>query len=118
MFNNLLLVALGGAIGSMLRFWAGRALNEHNFPYGTFAANILGCLIIGLLWGYFTRHINENLRLLLVVGFCGGFTTFSTFSYESVHMIQQNRWAAFIFYTSLSVIGGLIATFAGYKMTA
>jgi CrcB protein len=118
MANNLILIGLGGAAGSILRFILGRSFNVHSFPYGTFAANFIGCLIIGLLWGYFTRHINENVRMLLVVGFCGGFTTFSTFSFESIQMIQQNRWAVFIFYTSLSVIGGLIATFAGYKITA
>jgi CrcB protein len=118
MVNNLLLVALGGAIGSVLRFLCGRTLNDHYFPYGTLLVDILGCLIIGLLWGYFTKHINESLRLLLVMGFCGGFTTFSTFTYEGVHMIQQNRWLPFIFYTCVSVVGGLLATFAGYKITA
>ena len=118
MANNLLLVALGGAAGSVLRYLLGRYGNVGALPYGTLAANIAGCLIIGLLWGYFTRHINEGMRLLLIAGFCGGFTTFSTFSYESVHLLQQNKWTLFIFYTALSVIGGLIATFAGYKITA
>lgn len=115
MVNNLLLVALGGALGSILRFLCGRALNEHYFPYGTLLVNILGCLIIGLLWGYFAKHINENLRLLLAMGFCGGFTTFSTFTFEGIAMLQQSRWLPFIFFTLLSVVGGLLATFAEYK---
>lgn len=118
MINNILLVAFGGAAGSVLRFLCGRALNDYNYPYGTLLVNILGCLIIGLLWGYFTKQINEGMRLFLVTGFCGGFTTFSTFSYEGINMIQQNRWMPFIFYTSVSIIGGLLATFAGYKITA
>lgn len=118
MLNNILLVGLGGAAGSIVRYLLGKTYNEHAFPYGTFAANIIGCLIIGLLWGYFTRNINETLRLLLITGFCGGFTTFSTFSFETVQMLQQNRWLSVIFYITLSVVGGLIATFAGYKITA
>lgn len=118
MFNNIILVAAGGATGSVLRYLCGKALNEGAFPYGTLLVNVAGCLLIGLLWGYFARHINEGLRLLLVMGFCGGFTTFSTFTYESVHLMQQSRWLMLFIYTGISVFGGLLATFAGYKITA
>lgn len=117
MLNNILLVGLGGAAGSILRYLCQRSLN-YSFPYGTFLVNILGCLIIGLLWGFFTRHIDERLRLLLVTGFCGGFTTFSSFTYEGVQMMMDSRWVSFILYTGISVMAGLMATYFGYKLTS
>ncbi|HWJ89870.1 MAG TPA: fluoride efflux transporter CrcB [Flavisolibacter sp.] len=116
MFNNILLVGLGGGVGSILRYLCQRSLNAR-FPYGTFVVNIVGCLIIGLLWGYFSRHTDESRRLLLVTGFCGGFTTFSSFTYEGVQMMTDNRWLVFAFYIAISVFTGLLATWAGYKLT-
>ena len=116
MFTNILLVPLGGAAGTVLRYLCQRSFNV-SFPYGTFAANLLGCLLIGLLWGFFTRHIDEHKRLLLVTGFCGGFTTFSSFTYEGVQMLMDSRWMPFIIYTGISVVAGLLATYAGFKIT-
>jgi fluoride exporter len=117
MFTNILLVGLGGAVGSILRYFCQRSLN-FNFPYGTFVANLFGCLFIGLLWGLFTKHMDEQKSLLLVTGFCGGFTTFSSFTYEGVQMLMNNRWMQFLFYTAGSVVAGLLATYAGYKITS
>ena len=117
MIYNILLVGLGGAIGSILRYLCQRSLN-FTYPYGTMVVNILGCLIIGLLWGYFTRHMGEQKRLFLITGFCGGFTTFSSFTYEGIQMLLENRWLTFLFYTSISVIAGLMATYFGYKITS
>lgn len=116
MLNNILLVGLGGGIGSILRYLLQRTLNL-SFPYGTLLANITGCLLIGLLWGLFTKNIDEQRRLLLVTGFCGGFTTFSSFTYEGVQMMMDNRWFSFAVYTALSVLLGLLATYFGYKLT-
>lgn len=116
MFSNIILVGLGGGIGSILRYLLQRTLN-FSFPYGTLLVNILGCLLIGLLWGLFTKHIDEQRRLLLVTGFCGGFTTFSSFTYEGVQMMMENRWLVLAFYTALSVLLGLLATYLGYKLT-
>ncbi len=116
MLNNILLVGLGGGIGSILRYLLQRTLNL-TFPYGTLLANITGCLLIGLLWGFFTKNIDEQRRLLLVTGFCGGFTTFSSFTYEGVQMMMDNRWFSFAVYTVLSVLLGLLATYFGYKLT-
>jgi fluoride exporter len=118
MIAQLAWVALGGAAGSVLRYLCSRSLNMLSFPLGTLLVNILGCLAIGLLWGLFTRHVNEGLRLLLITGFCGGFTTFSTFTFEGIQLIQEARWTTFIVYTVISVAVGLAATFIGYKLTS
>jgi fluoride exporter len=118
MIAQLAWVALGGAAGSVLRYLCSRSLNTLSFPLGTLLVNILGCLAIGLLWGLFTRHVNEGLRLLLITGFCGGFTTFSTFTFEGIQLIQEARWTTFIVYTVISVAVGLAATFIGYKLTS
>lgn len=117
MLYNILLVGLGGGIGSILRYLCQRSLNNINFPYGTLLVNIIGCLLIGIFWGLFTRHIDEAKRLLLVTGLCGGFTTFSSFTFEGVQMIADNRWLVFAFYTGLSVTAGLLATYLGFKLT-
>ena len=116
MLNNILIVGLGGAAGSILRYFCQRSLNI-DFPYGTLLVNILGCLLIGVLWGLFTRHIDETKRLFLVTGFCGGFTTFSSFTYEGVQMLTENRWLTFALYTGVSVVAGVLATYFGYKLT-
>jgi len=117
MLNNILLVGLGGAVGSIIRYLCQRSLN-FSFPYGTLLVNIAGCLLIGILWGLFTRHVDEPKRLLLVTGFCGGFTTFSSFTYEGVQMLTEDRWLTFALYTGASVVAGLFATYLGFKLTS
>jgi crcB protein len=114
---NILLVGIGGSIGSILRYLLQRKFNAH-FPYGTLLVNLLGCLLIGLLWGLFTRHVDEHKRLLFVTGFCGGFTTFSTFTHEGIQMLMEDRWPTFFLYVLSSVIIGLAATYFGYKLTS
>ena len=116
MVNSIILVGLGGALGSILRFLCQRALNMH-YPYGTLLVNIVGCLLIGILWGMFTRNVNEFKQMLLVTGFCGGFTTFSSFSYEGIEMLMEHRWFTFAWYTGISVTGGLLATYFGFKLS-
>ena len=118
MVKNFLLVGLGGAIGSMMRFGVQRIVNLPGLPYGTLLVNLCGCFLIGLLWGLLSRKtMSEMTGLLLMSGFCGGFTTFSAFTYEGVQMLQDNRFLLLAAYTSASVIGGLFATFSGYKLT-
>jgi CrcB protein len=118
MIKNFLLVGLGGAVGSMLRFIVQRLVNTATLPYGTLLVNIAGCFLIGLLWGLTTRNsITQTTGLLLISGFCGGFTTFSAFSFEGVQMMQDSRWFMLAGYIGASVIGGLFATFGGYKLT-
>ena len=89
-----------------------------NFPYGTLLVNIAGCLLIGILWGFFTKNMSESKQLLLMTGFCGGFTTFSSFSYEGVQMLMDRRWFTFAIYTGISVTAGLLATYFGFKLSS
>lgn len=109
------LVALGGAAGSVLRYGVQKTLNA-SFPYGTLAVNILGCFLIGILWATIGRDADEQKRLLLMTGLCGGFTTFSSFTLEGVDMLMNERWGFFLFYIIVSVAGGMLATFLGYKL--
>jgi fluoride exporter len=116
MINNILLVGLGGGIGSILRYLCQRSWNQA-FPYGTLLVNIAGCILIGLLWGMFGKQIDEQRKLLLITGLCGGFTTFSAFSQEGIQMMMENRWLSFAVYILVSVTGGLLATFLAFKLT-
>ena len=122
MGRQLLFIALGGSIGSIARFlsqkWAGHLLGEH-FPFGTLVVNIAGCLLIGIFYDLSVRHssFSPDLRLLLMTGFCGGFTTFSAFSLENMALLQQERYAAVIVYTGISVAAGLVAVWAGYWLS-
>jgi fluoride exporter len=111
-----LLVGLGGAAGSMLRFGVQKLFNS-TFPAGTLAVNLLGCLLIGVLWGFAVRGtLPGDGRNLLMTGFCGGFTTLSAFALESNGLLQQGRAGTFLFYATATFVGGLLATFAGYKL--
>lgn len=111
------LVFLGGGFGSVLRYIIGKWLNntENGIPYGTFAANILGSLLIGIILGYAAKNetISQNTTLLLATGFCGGFTTFSTFAYESHVFLKSGDFTTFAFYTIASFVIGFLAVFAG-----
>lgn len=88
------------------------------FPWGTFAVNIIGCLFIGIIYGLAERHkiMTYELRLLLAVGFCGSFTTFSAFSTENLNMFQIGSYTTAGLYISLSILLGLGAVFAGLAM--
>ncbi|MDG5492555.1 fluoride efflux transporter CrcB [Psychroserpens sp. SPM9] len=115
--KQLLLVFLGGGFGSALRYLFGKFLNssENGIPYGTFAANILGSLLIGIILGLAAKHdsLNSNQTLLLATGFCGGFTTFSTFAYENHIFLKSGDFASFAMYTIASFIVGFLAVFFG-----
>ncbi|HZH63455.1 MAG TPA: fluoride efflux transporter CrcB [Flavisolibacter sp.] len=107
-------VALGGATGSVLRYGIQKVFNT-SFPSGTLLVNITGCFLIGVLLAT-VKPSDEQKRLLLMAGFCGGFTTFSTFTLEGIQMMMNSRWATAFLYTAASVAGGLLATFLGYKI--
>jgi fluoride exporter len=117
MHLNLLAVAGGAAVGAVLRYligaWAVARLGA-GFPYGTLAVNLAGCLLIGvLLTVAVERGTAEPLRLLLVTGLLGGFTTFSAFGYECYSLILRGQWAAAATYVAASVLGGLLLVAVG-----
>lgn len=121
MLKQILLVGLGGAIGSIFRFltsifMARYAMN--GFPLGTFIANVLGCFILGICVGVFGKNPteNENLRLLFVTGFCGGYTTFSTFASENIQMLQQQNYMMLATYTLASLLVGFLAVAIGLNL--
>jgi CrcB protein len=114
----LLWVAMGGGAGSALRFGIQRWLNIGPFAWGTLLVNFAGCLLIGMLWAISIRGLSDNNRQLLMSGFCGGFTTLSAFTLESNILLQQGRTGLFFLYGAATLLGGLGATFVGYKMLA
>ena len=117
MMRQLLFVALGGACGSVLRFLCQRTFNTIIFPYGTITVNVLGCFLIGLFFGLLQRNlVSASAYLFLATGLCGGFTTFSAFSQESLLLLTEQRWLVFGFYVLGTVAAGLLATFTGYKL--
>ncbi len=112
-----LLVFLGGGLGSVARYLLSLKLNnfENAIPYGTLLANVLGSLIIGFVFGYIAKmnSISENYSLLLATGFCGGFTTFSTFAYENHLYLKNGDYFSMIPYLAISFIVGIAAVFLG-----
>lgn len=109
-------VFLGGGVGSVLRYLVALAIPAA-FPWATLAVNVGGSLAIGLFGGWSERFgWPEALRLALTVGLCGGFTTFSTFSKESLALAQSGRWCAFAAYVFGSVALGLAAVMLGYAV--
>jgi len=112
---NVLVIFLGGGVGSVLRYLVALAIPAVAFPWVTLAVNVTGSFAIGLLGGWCERFgWSEAVRLALTVGLCGGFTTFSTFSKESLALAQSGRWCAFSAYAFGSVVIGLIAVALGY----
>jgi len=122
MIKNILLVGLGGAIGSIARYLCQRwfaAAYVHSFPWGTFAVNVAGCFLIGIFWGisFKTFDTNESWKLFLMTGLCGGFTTFSAFTLEGIGLIKEEKMGLFFSYVAASVLLGLLATYAGMRLT-
>lgn len=115
LLKNILLVAAGGMTGSVLRYLVSTLVKHESFPSATLIVNLTGSLLIGLIMGYLAqRHHLGDWRLFLATGICGGFTTFSAFSWESIQLLEQQRFGTFISYSVLTLIGGFTATFLGY----
>ncbi len=112
MFKSTMIAGAGGFLGTCLRFLSeklGAAICSLSFPLGTFMANMVGCIIIGMLYGYLdkTGRLTKNENLLWVTGFCGGLTTFSSLSDEMVSLLQPGDTGMFIFYMTTSLVFGI-----------
>lgn len=120
MMNRVLFVALGGALGSVARYllsdWAQRVGNGL-FPWGTVTVNLLGSLVLGALWAFFERFVvSPNLRVFLMIGLLGGFTTFSTFTLEALTLLQDGETKMALANIGLSVVGGVGLAIVGYLL--
>ncbi len=114
-------IALGSALGGVGRYLAGglaQRLFETTFPTGTLAVNIAGSFLLGLIIQYAieTPTLGPEMRAFLTIGFCGGFTTFSTFSFEAARLLEDGEWTRGLAYIGLSLVVSLAATFVGFAM--
>ncbi len=120
--TNIILVFLGGGLGSLFRYGIGLLILSNfriYFPLGTFVVNILGCFLLGLVLGLVEgkKLISPEMALLFGTGFCGGFTTFSTFSLEGYRLIEDGEWMVFLGYTVGSIGIGIMAAMLGIKLS-
>jgi CrcB protein len=118
MWRSYFAVFIGGGIGAAMRYWISGVVPRYlgsGFPYGILIVNVAGCLLIGLLMTWFEDRflIAPTLRTFLVIGFLGGFTTFSTFSYETIALVRDAEYLLAATYVSASVVLGLGATVIG-----
>lgn len=123
MFKLMLIAGAGGFIGTSARYLINQAFLRNNpldWPLATFAINILGCFLFGLITALFQRSgiLSPKLNAFLVTGFCGGFTTFSTFSFEAFSMANSGLLFSSVLYLALSVILGLVAVWAGIALAS
>ncbi|MBO7602498.1 MAG: fluoride efflux transporter CrcB [Bacteroidaceae bacterium] len=117
MIRNIILVAIGGAVGSVCRYLVSKMVAS-SFLWGTFTVNILGSLIIGLLVGLVSKgKLSPEMKLLLITGFCGGFTTFSTFANESFTMLKAGDALLAALYIGISIKIGIMAVWLGINIT-
>jgi CrcB protein len=117
MWKSIIAVCVGASAGALLRWWLGAQLNNllPSIPPGTLAANLVGCYVIGLAIAFFATYpaITPEWRLLIITGFCGSLTTFSTFSAELVTLLQQGRVVLACASAATHLIGSLLTTLAG-----
>ena len=121
MDRSILLVGIGGFVGSIARYLVAILFSSQIssvFPFATLTVNVLGCFLIGILFAMSDRGnlLSPEWRILLTTGFCGGFTTFSTFSYESLRLMQDGEYLYLAAYVFISVFVGLTATYLGIAL--
>lgn len=122
MIKTLLIVALGGSLGSVLRFILQRSFapeQQGGFPTGTLVVNLTGCLLIGILWGLSERSnaFTSEMKLFLFTGLCGGFTTFSAYSQEALLLLRDGRFYLFFLYAGCTLLAGFCLTWLGYYIS-
>lgn len=121
MTKEILIVGVGSFTGGALRYILSVGLSKLGrlwaFPIGIMVINVLGCFLIGVLYGYFKSKVTTDpvLPLLLMTGVLGGFTTFSTFSFETIQLLQQNEWLKAVLYVVGSVGVGVVACYLGMR---
>lgn len=119
--NNLLIVGLGGFLGSILRYavyvWFDKPLLAQ-FPWATFTVNVIGSFLLGIFYALAIKFdwFTEHWRLLLIIGFCGSFTTFSTFALEGVNFLKADQIFTTLIYITASVIASFFAVYVGYRL--
>lgn len=118
MLRTVLLIALGGSIGSVLRYLTTVFVQKYYvsvFPLATFITNVAGCFIIGLFAGWLAKNqlSDSGLKWFFITGFCGGYTTFSAFGYENISLLQNNHTGLTFLYIGTSIITGLAAVWFG-----
>lgn len=121
MTRAIILVGIGGGLGSILRYLTSEFANKYfqgSFPLGTFAVNIIGCLLVGLLLGLFEKQqlTHPDFKYLLIMGFCGGYTTFSAFASENINLFLSGHSFTAFLYIAASVLLGLFAVWAGLSL--
>ena len=118
--KNTVFIGCGSFLGGAARYLISVAMKtmSKGFPWGTLVVNLVGCLVIGLLWGFFSKTSSEGntWALFLMVGVCGGFTTFSTFSKEALVILQSGNIVGLLSYIGVSVIAGVALVAAGYYL--
>lgn len=121
LLKNILLVGLGGGLGSIARYLFQKYMYDwypHAFPFGTFLVNLLGCFLIGIIVGLAQKGnmLSPEWGVLLATGFCGGYTTFSTFALENINLVRSGQLVYFALYTAGSVVLGLLLTYLGLTL--
>ena len=121
MIKNILLIFIGGGLGSVCRYLISQIayFKKFHFPYPTFVTNLIGCLLIGLAlgWSIKNSNIHSSFVILFTVGFCGGFTTFSSFSHENLTLINNNQLTYLFVYVFSSILVGIFSVFLGLRIS-
>ena len=122
MSRIIILIGLGGFIGSIARYLTTVYFTKHfpsSFPFGTLSVNIIGCFLIGIIYGLSERYswLTPEWRFFLATGVCGGFTTFSAFALENFQLVKSGQYLTFIIYSGSSYVLGILAVFLGLILT-
>ena len=120
MLQSILCVAAGAIVGAILRFLithlSSTLSHHHGFPYGTLVVNVVGCVLVGYILTWTADHEHDRWRLLMATGFCGAFTTFSAFAYESMAYWHEGRFGTFALNIAANNVLCLLATIAGIRL--